>query len=58
MAVIIIPAYTAQGMNSFLFGNESVGDSEGTKVYEDEQVINEKFGRSNLMIALVPNTSW
>ena len=57
MAVIIIPAYTAQGMNSFLFGNESVGDSEGTKVYEDEQVINEKFGRSNLMIALVPNTS-
>jgi len=57
VAVIIIPAYTAQGMNSFLFGNESVGDSEGTKVYEDEQVINEKFGRSNLMIALVPNTS-
>lgn len=57
VAVIIIPAYTAQGMNSFLFGNEAVGDSEGTKVYEDEQVINEKFGRSNLMIALIPNTS-
>lgn len=57
VAVIIIPAYTAQGMNSFLFGNESVGDSEGTQVYEDEQVINGKFGRSNLMIALIPNTS-
>ena len=57
VAVIAIPAYTAQGMNSFLFGNEAVGDSEGTKVYEDEQIINGKFGRSNLMIALVPNTS-
>lgn len=57
VAIVTIPAYTAQGMNSFLFGNEAVGDSEGTKVYEDEQVINEKFGRSNMMIALVPNSS-
>lgn len=57
VAVVSIPAYTAQGMNSFLFGNEAVGDSEGTKVYEDEQIINGKFGRSNMMIALVPDTS-
>lgn len=57
VAAAAIPAYTAQGMNSFLFGNEAVGDSEGTKVYEDEQIINEKFGRSNMMIALVPDTS-
>lgn len=57
VAIVTVPAYTAQGMNSFLFGNEAVGNSEGTKVYEDEQLINGKFGRSNMMIALVPDSS-
>lgn len=57
VAVIAIPAYTAQNMNSFLFGNDAVGASEGTKVYEDEQQINAKFGRSNMMMAIVPNNS-
>lgn len=57
VAIFAIPAYTAQGMNSFLFGNGAVGAGEGTKVYEDEQLIMEKFGRSNMMMALIPNTS-
>lgn len=57
VAIFVIPAYTAQNMNSFLFGNDAVGASEGTKVYDDEQLINSKFGRSNMMMALVPNTS-
>ena len=29
VAIVTVPAYTAQGMNSFLFGNEAVGNSEG-----------------------------
>lgn len=53
-AVIALPAYTAQSMNTFLFGNDAVGAGEGTKVYDDEQLINEKFGRSNMMMAIVP----
>lgn len=57
VAVIVIPAYTAQSMNTFLFGNDAVGASEGTLVYEDEQLINAKFGRSNMMMAIVPNNS-
>ncbi|WP_125139940.1 efflux RND transporter permease subunit [Clostridium transplantifaecale] len=57
VAIFVIPAYTAQNMNSFLFGNDAVGASEGTQVYDDEQLINSKFGRSNMMMALVPNTS-
>lgn len=57
VAIFVIPAYTAQNMNHFLFGNDAVGASEGTKVYDDEQLINAKFGRSNMMMALVPNTS-
>ena len=56
--ILIVPfAYTAQGMNSFLFGNSAVGVSEGTQVYADEQAINEKFGRSNMLVAIYPNTS-
>lgn len=57
VAIVAIPAYTAQNMNTFLFGNDAVGASEGTIVYEDEQLINAKFGRSNMMMAIVPNTS-
>ncbi len=53
-ALIAIPAYTAQSMNSFMYGNDAVGAGEGTKVYEDEQKITEKFGRSNMMMAIVP----
>ena len=56
--ILIVPfAYTAQGMNDFLFGNSAVGVSEGTQVYADEQTINEKFGRSNMLVAIYPNTS-
>ena len=56
--ILVVPfAYTAQGMNSFLFGNSAVGVSEGTQVYADEQTINEKFGRSNMLVAIYPNTS-
>lgn len=53
-AVIAIPAYTAQNMNEFLYGNDAVGSGEGTQVYADEQEIDAIFGRSNMMMALVP----
>lgn len=56
-ALLVIPAYTAQNMNSFLYGNDAVGAAEGTKVYADDQLILQKFGRSNMMMAIVPNTS-
>ncbi|WP_294407356.1 RND family transporter [uncultured Clostridium sp.] len=55
--IISIPAYVSQNMNSFMYGNESLGASEGTKVYSDSQEINKHFGRSNLLIVLIPNTS-
>ena len=55
--LIVIPCYVGQGMNSFLFGNDALGSSEGTKVYDDEQEINKHFGRSNLILAIIPNTN-
>lgn len=54
---VSVPAYTAQKMNKFLYGNSSMGASPGTEVYSDEQKMNEMFGRSNLLLLLVPNTS-
>ena len=56
--VLVTPlAYTAQGLNDFLYGNDSMGASEGTQVYEDDQQITKIFGRSNMLLALYPNTS-
>ena len=55
LAVLVLPAYTAQGMNSYMYGNDAVGAGEGTEVYADEQEIDRIFGRSNMMMALVPS---
>lgn len=49
------PAYVAQGMNHFLYGNSAVGAAEGTQVYEDDQEITERFGRSNMLLLIYPN---
>ena len=50
-------AYVAQGMNDYLYGNSSVGAAEGPAVYESNEEITEIFGRSNMLLALYPNTS-
>lgn len=55
--LVAVPAYTAQSMNSFLFGEDAVSAGEGMKAYTDEQLIRQKFGYSNMMMALVPDTS-
>lgn len=55
--ILIVPAYIAQGMNNFVYGNDALGSSEGTRVYEDEQQINKIFGRANTIVALVPNSN-
>ncbi len=55
--LIAVPAFVGKGMNNFTYGSSALGAGEGTKVYEDEQAIDKQFGRSNLILALVPNTS-
>lgn len=55
MVIVVVPAYVAQNMNSFTFGNSALGRSKGTKVYDDTAEIEEKFGRSNLYLIIVPN---
>ena len=56
--ILIVPfCLYSPGNEQLLFGNSAVGVSEGTQVYADEQAINEKFGRSNMLVAIYPNTS-
>lgn len=53
--LITPPAYVAQGMNHFLYGNSAVGGAKGTQVYEDDQEITQRFGRSTMLLLIYPN---
>ena len=53
--LITPPAYVAQGMNHFLYGNSAVGGAKGTQVYEDDQEITARFGRGNMLLLIYPN---
>lgn len=55
--LLAIPSFVAKDMNSFTFGNDAMGSSPGTVVHEDEQAINKEFGRKNLLMLLIPDTS-
>lgn len=57
IAVVFLPTYLMQNSNVNTYGNSALGASEGTVVYDDEQLIESKFGRSNLYLVMVPNGS-
>jgi len=55
--LIAIPSYVAKDMNSFTFGTDAMGSSAGTKTYADDQEIIKHFGRNNLLLVLIPDSS-
>lgn len=55
--LVAAPCYFGQSMNHFLYGDNAIGASPGTRVYEDTKEIDTAFGKSNLVIAMVPNGS-
>lgn len=57
LLLLALPSYVGKDMTDFTFGNQAMGLSEGTSVYNDEQKINSIFGRNNLVLAIVPNSS-
>lgn len=57
VVLLVVPAFAAQNMNAFTFGNSALGSSPGTRVYRDEQQINKRFGKSNLILAIIPDTN-
>lgn len=56
-AAAAVPCYFGQEMNYFMYGDNAIGASPGTRVYEDTKAIDAVFGKSNPVIAIVPNGS-
>jgi predicted RND superfamily exporter protein len=54
---LAVPCYFGQSMNAFYYGDDAIGAGPGTRVYEDTKAINEEFGKSNMIIGIVPNGS-
>lgn len=54
-AFCAVPCYFGQSMNYFYYGDDALGSGPGTRVYEDSRAIEDVFGKSNVIIALVPN---
>jgi len=57
LLLVALPSYVGKDMTDFTYGNEAMGLSKGTPVYKDDQMINSVFGRNNLVLAIVPNSS-
>ena len=55
--LLAVPCYFGQSMNAFYYGDDAIGAGPGTRVYEDTRKINEVFGKSNMIIGIVPNGS-
>lgn len=55
--LVAVPCYFGQSMNHFMYGDNAIGASPGTRVYEDTKEIDAAFGKSNPVIAMVPNGS-
>ena len=56
-ALCAVPCYFGQSMNYFYYGDDALGSGPGTRVYEDSRAIEDVFGKSNVVIAMVPNGS-
>lgn len=54
-ALCAVPCYFGQSMNYFYYGDDALGSGPGTRVYEDSRAIEDVFGKSNVVIAMVPN---
>ena len=54
-AFCAVPCYFGQSMNYFYYGDDALGSGPGTRVYEDSRAIEDAFGKSNVIIAMVPN---
>lgn len=56
-ALLAAPCYFGQSMNQFYYGDDAIGAGPGTRVYEDNEKIDQLFGKSNMTICIVPNGS-
>lgn len=57
LLLLAIPSSVGKDMTDFSFGNQAMGLTPGTQLYADDEKITAIFGRHNLVMAIVPNTS-
>lgn len=55
ICLILIPAWIAQGLNQFMYGNDAMSSTAGSAAYIEKQAIETAFGRSNTLLILIPN---
>lgn len=52
--ILIVPSFLYQSKNEFLYGLSVVESGENSLSYQENQIINETFGQSNYVMALLP----
>lgn len=57
VVILTVPSFVGKYMTDYTFGSNAFGLCEGTEVYEDTQEMDEKFGRSNPLLVIIPNDS-
>lgn len=55
LLLLAVPSFFAQSSNSFLYGEESVSNAEGTMAAAEQQRITDKFGIYNPLILMIPS---
>lgn len=53
--LVLIPAYTTQANNAFVYGEDEMGGGGTSGVITEAQQIENTFGKSNMIVVLVPN---
>jgi len=53
--LMIVPSFLAQRQNDFIYGASGITGDETSVIGRDNKRINDKFGKSNQMILMVPN---
>lgn len=53
-AVLIVPCFLAQSHNAFQYGTSGIFGGDDTQVGREAQAIEERFGRENQMVLMVP----
>ncbi|NLZ61272.1 MAG: MMPL family transporter [Acholeplasmataceae bacterium] len=52
--ILLVPAYNAQNRNRFIYGDSAISASAGTRPYQEKEEIDRVFGKSNMVVVLVP----
>lgn len=55
VALLFVPSYLGQRQNNFLYGASAVSSDENSPTLKEEQQIDALYGKSNLMVLLVPS---